>query len=185
MPKAQYSQPNRGLLTELPDELMTDRHLRVKCDPVWRCGTHNFNDREGSVLDWRKALPIGNGNFGAAILGYPDNYTFHIAKNDVWWDNLPGVDPYPAMDLAELRRRVTDGDPAVKQDIRRTAETGVKPEPAPTTCARLTLQLCRSGTFYNVHEWLNMMNATASTEFCGAPARSARAMAPPGARATS
>ena len=160
-----YAQPNRGMLTELPEETMADRHLRVQCDPVWRCGTNNF-EREGSVLDWRKALPIGNGDFGAAIHGYPDNYTFHIAKNDVWWDNLPGPDPYPSMNLAELRRRVAAGDPSVKHDIRQTAETGVKPEPVPTGCARLTLQLCRSGTFYNVKEYLNMMNATASTEFC-------------------
>lgn len=160
-----YAQPNRGLLAELPEERMSDRHLRVKCDPVWRCGTNNF-EREGSVLDWRKALPIGNGDFGAAIHGYPDNYTFHISKNDVWWDNLSGVDPYPSMNLGELRRRVAAGDPAVKHDIRQTAETGVKPEPVPTSCARLTLQLCRAGTFYNVKEYLNMMNATASTEFC-------------------
>ncbi len=160
-----YAQPNRGQLTELPEETMPDRHLRVTCDPVRRCGANNF-EREGSVLDWRKALPIGNGDVGAAIHGYPDNYTFHIAKNDVWWDNLPGVDPYPAMNLEELRRRVAAGDPGVKHDIRLTAETGVKPEPTPTSCARLTLQLCRSGTFYNVKEYLNMMNASASTEFC-------------------
>ncbi len=163
--RLRYAQPNRGLLAELPEERMSDRHLRVRCDPVWRCGTNNF-EREGSVLDWRKGLPIGNGDIGAAIHGYPDNYTFHIAKNDVWWDNLPGVDPYPSMGFAELRQRVAAGDPAVKHDIRQTAETGVKPEPVPTSCARLTLQLCRAGTFYNVKEYLNMMNATASTEFC-------------------
>ena len=100
---------------------------------------------DGSVFDWRKALPIGNGDFGAAIHGYPDNYTFHIAKNDVWWDNLSGPDPYPSMSFAELRKRVAAGDASVKHDIRQTAETGVKPEPVPTSCARLTLQLCRSG----------------------------------------
>ena len=144
---------------------MTDRWLRVKCDPLRRCGTNNF-EREGSVLDWRKALPIGNGDFGAAIHGYPDNHTFHIAKNDVWWDNVEGMDPYPAMSFAELRQRVTAGDPAVKHDIRRTATARLTAEPTPTGCARLTLQLCRSGTFYNVKEYLNMMNATASTEFC-------------------
>jgi hypothetical protein len=32
-------------------------------------------------------MPIGNGDFGAAVHGYPDNLTFHIGKNDLWWDN--------------------------------------------------------------------------------------------------
>ena len=160
-----YNQPNRGLLARLPDEVMTDRYLRVRCDPVWRCGTNNF-ERDGSVLDWRKALPIGNGDFGAAIHGYPDNYTFHLAKNDVWWDNIDGLDPYPDMPFAELRARVAAGDPAVKQDIRRSAMAHLSAEPTPTNCARLTVHLCASGTFFNVKEYLNMMNATASTEFC-------------------
>jgi len=160
-----YAQPNRGLLSELPEEVMSDRWLRVKCDPVWRCGTNNF-EREGSVLDWRKALPIGNGDIGAAVHGYPDNYTFHIAKNDVWWDNVEGMDPYPDMGLAELRERVAAGDPGVKHDIRCSTVKGHKADPLPTSCARLSLQLCRAGVFYNVKEYLNMMNATASTEFC-------------------
>lgn len=161
----QYAQPNRGLLSTLPDEVMSDRFLRVRCDPVWRCGTNNF-EREGSVLDWRKALPIGNGDFGAAIHGYPDNYTFHLAKNDVWWDNVAELDPYPAMPFTELRERVAAGDPEVKRDIRRAAMQNLRAEPTPTGCARLTLHVCGAGTFYNVKEYLNMMNATASTEFC-------------------
>ena len=161
----QYNQPNRGLLSTLPDEAMSDNFLRVQCDPVWRCGTNNF-ERPGSVHDWRKALPIGNGDFGAAIHGYPDNYTFHIAKNDVWWDNIDGLDPYPTMPFSELRARVAAGDPAVKQDIRRSAMAHFQADPTPTGCARLTLHACSAGTFYNVREYLNMMNATASTEFC-------------------
>ena len=164
-PPLEHAQPNRGLLTDLPEEVMTQRHLRVKCDPVRRCGTNNF-EREGSVLDWRKGLPIGNGDFGAAVHGYPDNYSFHIAKNDVWWENVEGMDPYPTMSFAELRQRVAAGDASVKHDIRRTTAERLTAEPTPTGCARLSLQLCRAGTFYNVKEYLNMMNATASTEFC-------------------
>ncbi len=160
-----YAQPNRGLLTTLPDEVMSDRFLRVRCDPVWRCGTNNF-ERKDSVLDWRKALPVGNGDFGASIHGYPDNYTFHIAKNDVWWDNIDGLDPYPSMSFHELRAGVAAGDPAVKQDIRRSAMTNFHSEPTPTGCARLTLHTCSAGNFFNVKEYVNMMNATASTEFC-------------------
>ena len=164
-PQLEQAQPNRGLLTNLPEEVMTERQLRVKCDPVGRCGTNNF-EREGSVLDWRKGLPIGNGDFGAAIHGYPDNYCFHIAKNDVWWANVEGIDPYPTMSFAELRERVAAGDASVKHDIRRTTAERLTIEPTPTGCARLSLQLCRAGTFYNVKEYLNMTNATASTEFC-------------------
>ena len=55
MAQMQYSQPYHGMLKDFPDEVMSDRWLRVKCDPVHRCGTNNF-EREGSALDWRKAL---------------------------------------------------------------------------------------------------------------------------------
>ena len=164
-PQLAQAQPNRGLLADLPEEVMTERHLRVKCDPVGRCGANNF-EREGSVLDWRKGLPIGNGDFGAAIHGFPDQYSFHIAKNDVWWGNVDGIDPYPTLSFAELRERVAAGDVSVKHDIRRTTAERLTVETTPTGCARLSLQLCRAGTFYNVKEYLNMMNATASTEFC-------------------
>ena len=164
MTKMQYAQPNRGLLPTLPEETMGSQYMRVKCDPVWRCGTNNF-ERDGSVLDWRKALPIGNGDIGATIHGYPDNYTFHIAKNDVWWDNVMGLDPYPALTLPELRERVCAGDAGVKHEIRRATNEHFLAQPTGTGCARLTLHVCRAGTFYNVKEYLNMMNATASTEF--------------------
>ncbi len=161
-----YAQPNRGLLDELPEQVMTSRFLRVKCDPVRRCGSNNL-ERPGSTLDWRKALPIGNGDIGAAIMGYPDNYTLHIAKNDVWWDNVPLPDPYPEdLTLADIRRRVSGGDVSVRHAIRRHGEQTRQAEPVPTSCARLTLQLCRSGTFYNVKEYANMAQAVASTEFC-------------------
>ncbi len=164
-PRLSHAQPNRGLLGELPEQTMSARFLRVKCDPVRRCGINNI-DRQGSTLDWRKALPIGNGDIGAAIMGYPDNYTLHIAKNDVWWDNVPLPDPYPpGLTLADLRRRVADGDVSVKHAIRHHGEQIRQAEPVPTTCARLTLQLCRSGTFYNVKEYANMAQSIASTEF--------------------
>lgn len=163
---SQYSQPYRGLLSVLPEDVMPDRRLRVKCDAVARCGRNNF-EREGSVLDWRKGLPIGNGDIGAAIHGYPDNYTFHIAKNDVWWDDTDdGDNPFPAIPFSELRQRIASGDPGVKHAIRTAAAANLEWDPTPTGCARLTLQLCRAGTFYNVKEYVNMMNATASTEFC-------------------
>jgi len=161
-----HAQPNRGLLSALPEEVMPDHHLRVRCDPVQRCGTNNF-EREGSVLDWRQAMPVGNGDLGAAIHGYPDNYTLHIAKNDVWWDDREeGTDPFPPMTFQELRRRVEVGDPEVKRDIRAAAAANLRWDPTPTGCARLTLHVCRAATFYNVKEYVNLTNATASTEFC-------------------
>ena len=99
--KTRYHQPNRGLLAELPEEAMTDRWLRVKCDPLWRC-TNNC-EREGAVLDWRKGLPIGNGDIGATIHGYNEHGVFTFPTAAGHHDVLERVDcplaqvPVPAL----------------------------------------------------------------------------------------
>ena len=161
---------NSGLLKRLPDEVMPETYLRFKVDPLQRVRSHAF-ERKRSVLDWRKAMPIGNGDMGASVHGYPDNLTWHIGKNDVWWNNMPPdhEEVYPFMNLEEIRRRVHSGDKSVGQEIRNAlqkrwdaAGTG---RAHLTSCARFTLQLCRSAVFYRVTEKLDLASAIATSSF--------------------
>jgi len=159
-----------GLLNRLPDEVMPDKYMRFKVDPIKRVQSHAFT-RKRSVLDWRKAMPIGNGDMGATVHGYPDNLTWHIGKNDVWWNNtaLPHENVYPCMNLEEIRRRVRSGDKTVGRTIRaalnkRDAAYG-KGRAHLTSCARFTLQLCRSSVFYRVSEKLDLATAVATSSF--------------------
>ena len=48
-PVRQTVEPDRGMLPRLPDEVMTDRHLRMQCDPLEKIAGHSF-ERTGVVL---------------------------------------------------------------------------------------------------------------------------------------
>ena len=143
---------------------MADRYLRMQCDPLEKVAGHTF-ERSGSVLDWRRALFVGNGDIGAAVHGFPDNLTFHIGKTDIWWDNRDPGYTYPAFGLDELRQRLAAGDESVKREVRRAAEGNRGAAPNQTACARLTLQVCRSAVFHHVKERLNPLTGVAECEF--------------------
>lgn len=154
-----------GLLNKLPDEMMSDGYMRVKMAPLKKVKSHAFS-RSQTVADWRQAMPIGNGDFGASVHGYPDNLTFHIAKTDVWWDNKETGQGYPSFGFEECRKRLAAGDKAsVNEKLRRIKKEEHKGRPNETACARLTIQLCRSGIFYGVRERLDLSTAMASTHF--------------------
>ena len=45
---------------------------------------HDMRWREGPPADWKRGAPIGNGDFGAVMHGFPDALGFVIGKTDVW-----------------------------------------------------------------------------------------------------
>jgi len=61
--------------------------------------------------DWIKALPIGNGRFGAMIFGQPEKERFQLNDVTIWSGNpQPDADRKDAWkDLPELRRLVREG----------------------------------------------------------------------------
>ena len=77
--------PDCGILPDLPDQTMTPGRMRVDTDGYKEAKKHAY-ERQGTVTDFRRAYMIGGGDFGAAVHGTPDNYIYHIAKNDLWWD---------------------------------------------------------------------------------------------------
>ena len=154
-----------GLLDKLPDETMSDAHMRIKMVPLKKVKSHAFS-RSQTVPDWRQAMPIGNGDFGAAVHGYPDNLTFHIGKTDIWWDNKDSGRAFPPFDFAECRKRLEAGDTKSVNDALRGQYNTMKSRPVETAAARFTLQLLRSEIFYRVSEHLDLSTATAQTRFC-------------------
>ena len=160
---------SNGLLRRMPDEVMPDKYLRIKVDPVQRAQSQSFH-RDRTVPDWRQAMPIGNGDFGAAVHGYPDNLTFHIGKNDVWWNNktptADGLEGYPSIPFAKLRQRLKAGerDALVKEIAAEHAKKYVGYDE--TAAGNFRLKLHELGTFYNVKEKLDLSEGIASITYC-------------------
>ena len=147
--------PLCGLLPDLPDETMAPGRMRVNTSGVKEAEKHAYR-RQGTVTDFRRAYIIGGGDFGAAVHGTPDNYIYHIAKNDLWWDDYDSDPPcyYPG-GIAELRQRITEGDPTLKQDVYAAANRRNN-SPCQTSAARLTLHLCAGGVFKNLTERMDL-----------------------------
>jgi len=160
------SAPNEsnGLLKRLPDEAMPDDHLRFKVDPVKRAQSQSFH-RDRTAPDWRQAMPIGNGDFGAAVHGYPDCLTFHIGKNDLWWDNQDKNQGYPTTKFAELRQRLKAGEKAALMKEINDLYAVKTCKPIETSAGKFRLKLHELATFYNVKEKLDLANGIASITY--------------------
>ena len=153
--KLKRKKPLSGLLPDLPDETMTPGRMRIATTGAKEAEKHVYT-RFGTVTDFRRAYIIGGGDFGASVHGTPDNYVYHICKNDLWWDDFDSDPPcYLPGGLAELRRRVAAGDPTLKQDIYAAANRRNN-QPAQTSAARLTLHLCAGGVFKNITERMEL-----------------------------
>ena len=153
--KLRRKKPFCGLLPELPDETMTPGRMRINTTGVREAEKHAYS-RLGTVTDFRRAYIIGGGDFGASVHGTPDNYIYHICKNDLWWDDFDSDPPcYLPGGLGELRRRILSGDPTLKQDIYAAANRRTN-SPCQTSAARLTLHLCAGGVFGNIRERMEL-----------------------------
>ena len=88
--------------------------------------------------------------------GTPDNYIYHICKNDLWWDDFDSDPPcYFPGGIEELRERVAAGDPTVKQDIYAAANRRNN-SPCQTSAARLTLHLISGGVQAHIAERMEL-----------------------------
>ncbi len=144
-----------GILPNLPDETMIPGRMRIDTDGRKEAEKH-FYHRNSTVSDFRYAYIIGSGDFGASVHGTPDNYSYHIAKNDLWWDDYEQDPPcyYPG-GLADLRKRIIEGDDLLKQDVFVCANNRNR-QPCQTSAARLTMHFCSGGVFTGIRERLDM-----------------------------
>ena len=153
-----------GLIKSKSVEVMTEQYLRFKVDPVKRAEWQSFH-RDRSVLDWRQGMPIGNGDFGATVHGYPDNLTFHIGKNDLWLFNKESDEGYPKIPFATLRERLENGE--AKDVIKEISQERKMDPPLPneTTAGKFRLKLQESSTFHRVKEKLDLSTGISSIAY--------------------
>ena len=165
--KMYRKKPFSGILPHLPDETMMPGRMRIDTNGKKEAEKH-FYERQGTAYDFRRAYIVGNGDIGAAIHGTPDNYTYHICKNDLWWDDFDSDPPcYLPGGIDELRQRVKAGDPTVKQDIYAAANNRNN-SPTQTSAARLTLHLICGGVQTNIAERMDIVSGVVTQTFgCG------------------
>ncbi len=159
--------PFAGILPELPDETMTPGRMRIATDGKKEAVKHVY-ERRGTAYDFRRAYIIGGGDIGAAVHGTPDNYTYHICKNDLWWDDFDSDPPcYLPGGIDELRARVAAGDPTLKQDVYAAANRRNN-QPCQTSAARLTLHLISGGVQSCINERMELHSGTVIQNYaCG------------------
>ncbi|MBI4474700.1 MAG: glycoside hydrolase N-terminal domain-containing protein, partial [Acidobacteria bacterium] len=101
-----------------------------------------WGEPHGPPADWRAGAPIGNGDFGAMIYGYPDSMSFVLGKTDVWNRCNDDQSRFPGPSYAEFRKTFFDGDQARFQRIQDESKASFpSQEPHLTTCGRLRLHL--------------------------------------------
>lgn len=148
----------------MPNETMISERMRIRTDGKAEAEKYTFR-RNGTANDFRSGMPIGNGDFGASMHGMPDNLTFNIAKNDLWWDDYDAPVPcYPDGGIKGIREKVIKGDPSVKLDMYEASGRRTN-LPIQTSAARLTLHLLSGGFASCVREELNLSTATANQYF--------------------
>ena len=159
--------PLTGILPHMPDETMTPGRMRINTDGEKEAKKHVY-ERMGTVPDFRRAYVIGAGDLGAAIHGTPDNYTYHICKNDLWWDDFDSDPPcYLPGGLEELRERIVAGDPTLKQDVFAAANNRNN-QPNQTSAARLTLHLISGGVQAHIKERMELHSGVVTQTYgCG------------------
>ena len=164
MDKKIRKDPYSGLLPNSPNETMVQGRMRISTNGKAEALKHTFR-RKGTVADFRSGMPIGNGDFGASMHGMPDNLTFNIAKNDLWWDDYDAPEPcYPDGGIENVRKKVSTGDGSIKLDMFEAANRRVN-LPIQTSAARLTLHLLSGGFGYNIREELDISSSTARQYF--------------------
>ena len=85
-------------------EVMTEEHNRFHLDLPSLMRRHDmvWSDPRGPSADWRDGAPIGNGDFGALVCGYPDNLTLALGKTDLWV-RLADVSNFPPGMFEDVR----------------------------------------------------------------------------------
>lgn len=95
--------------------------------------------------DWMEGAPLGNGDIGTMLHGYPDSLSFTLSKSDVWNRQNDDASYFPGSSFAEFRRTYTDRDWPAYQRLQAEAAARRRKQtlalPHLTSCARITLHL--------------------------------------------
>jgi hypothetical protein len=140
------SQPEPSSLhsKRLPREQLPAEHTRYTLDLPTLLDRHDmiWGDPQGPPADWRAGAPIGNGDFGAMIYGYPDAMGFVLGKSDVWNRRNDDRSEFIGETFSAYRQTFFDDDEAGFETLRDDAKPSYrKDSPHLTTCGRFVLHL--------------------------------------------
>ena len=96
---------NTLVVNRLPRERMSTEGARYRIDleSLLTRSDMVWDGPDGPPADWRAGAPIGNGDFGAMIYGYPDSMTLVLGKSDVWDRCNDDKSYFPGRDFSEFR----------------------------------------------------------------------------------
>ena len=101
---------------------------------------HDMDWPEGPPADWKRGAPLGNGDFGAVVYGFPDALSFVIGKTDVWDRRNDERSWFVGQDFAELRQTYENQDRhAWNRLVHEAAAARPRELPHQTTCGTLRL----------------------------------------------
>lgn len=160
-----------GLLSTFSNDRIDDSLMRVKLDRAKRVKDHALV-RDRTSDDWRFALDVGDGDFGAAIYGLPNQMRFDIGKNDITIHDREISPSFPAMPFDEIRKRLAAGDTAPvwkaahdSVDKHSSNRNGDSNSPCESWCGRLTMDFLGGKKPSDYREQLDFWSATATSFF--------------------
>ncbi|MFH1614095.1 MAG: hypothetical protein ABIG61_03285 [Planctomycetota bacterium] len=94
------------------EKVLAERYLRFKPDLSGRLSKHDmvWGEPSGPPASWKEGAPVGNGDFGALIYGYPDNLSFVLGKTDVWDRSGKRESRFPKGTFKEFKKTYLDDD---------------------------------------------------------------------------
>jgi len=156
--------PNTGVLPSPPDQTMDDSYMRVKMDLPKRIQS-NAIVRDKTSDDWRFALDIGDGDFGAAVWGYPDKMQFDIGKNSITINDYDVKESFPRMSFGECRKHLAAGDAAAVWKSLRDAQSTYKGHGVEGRAGWLVADFLGGRAFSDYHERLDFYSGTATSSY--------------------
>jgi hypothetical protein len=153
-----------GVLPALPDQTMDDSLMRVKFDHAKRVQSMALR-RNKTSDDWRFGLPIGDGDFGAAIWGMPDKMHFDIGKNDITSRDRELDAYYPCMSFPDLRKNLAAGNDGPVWKAVQEGEKNYIGHCQECMAGSLTLDFLAGRSCSGYREELDFLSATATSFF--------------------
>ena len=125
--------------------VMDGANARFKVDLETLLDRHDMEWKHYLPGDWYDGAPLGNGDLGAMVFGYPDSLGIVLSKGDVWDRSNDDQSYFPGKNYAEFKRTYLDQNWQEHQRLESEAASRRKRKtlalPHLTTCGTLVLRL--------------------------------------------
>lgn len=85
------------------EAVLPESFFPIHVDLAERLANHDprWEAPHGPPGGWREGAPIGNGDFGALVYGWPDSLTFALGKTDLWDRHSDGRSSFKGANISE------------------------------------------------------------------------------------